>query len=306
MGMHWEIRTGDFGETEEEIRVKSGQERYNIQTTTKFAMDLVEPGVISADGLTIWVKNVLGVGVMQWCSEEEVEVFEASKDPVEAPSHPYQENPGHLGKFLWITGAPGLGKSTVSQLLAREHGFVFYEGDCFMFSRSPFIPADVAEPSMAQFLQKPLRGKALEERQKILAKVFVESDKFLKGEDYDEEIMFAYLENQVNDLKTQRERIGGDWAVASVVHTRRWRDFARKKFGPDLQFVVLDMPLEQQLERVKGRQGDDPETIAMFKALYLKFEPASESEENTVGVRVTVDMTPHDVAQAILREVNKK
>ena len=30
IGMHWEIKTGDFGETEEEIRVKSGQERYNI------------------------------------------------------------------------------------------------------------------------------------------------------------------------------------------------------------------------------------------------------------------------------------
>ena len=129
MGMHWEIKTGDFGETEDEIRVKSGQERYNIQTTTKFGMDLVEPGVISADGLTMWVKTVSGLGVMQWCSEKDEELFEASKDPVEAPSHPYEENPGHLGKFLWITGPPGLGKSTVSQLLAREHGFVFYEGD---------------------------------------------------------------------------------------------------------------------------------------------------------------------------------
>ena len=90
------------------------------------------------------------------------------------------------------------------------------------------------------------------------------------------------------------------------------------------------MELEQQLERIKGRQGDDKETIEMFKvgknknwnkrekfwgwhhkkfffqALYLKFEPASESEENTVGVKVTVDMSPHDVAQAILTEVKKK
>ena len=97
-----------------------------------------------------------------------------------------------------------------------------------MFSRNPFIPADVEQLSMAQFKQKPLRGRSLEERQRILAKVFQESDKFLKGaDDFDEEVMFTYLESQVNDLKTQRERIGGDWAVSSVVHTRRWRDFAR-------------------------------------------------------------------------------
>ena len=43
------------------------------------------------------------------------------------------------------------------------------------------------------------------------------------------------------------------------------RLLSRKKFGPDLEFVVLDMELEQQLERVKGRQGDDKETIEMFK-----------------------------------------
>merc|ERR1712142_559450 len=268
--------------------------------------ELVEPGVVSSDGLTIWVKTMLGVGVLEWCTKEEWKLYESSKEPAEAPSHPYKENPGHLGKFLWITGAPGLGKSTVAQLLAKKHGFVFYEGDCFMASRNPFLPANVEQPTLAQFKQKPLRGTEVQERQKILSKVFVESPKLMAGEKYDEQIMLAYIECLVRDLKTQRARIGGDWAVAGTVQTKKMRDHARKHFGPDLQFIVLDMELEQQVERIRGRHGDNPEIIEMQKKVFLKFEPKRESEENTVAVKITLDMTPDDLANTILREINKQ
>ena len=36
------------------------------------------------------------------------------------------------GKLIWLSGAPGLGKSTSAQILGREHGFVYYEADCFL------------------------------------------------------------------------------------------------------------------------------------------------------------------------------
>ena len=39
----------------------------------------------------------------------------------------------------------------------------------------------------------------------------------------------------------------------------------RAEFGPDLQFVVLDMDLEQQVERVRGRHGDNQEAIQKMK-----------------------------------------
>ena len=55
---------------------------------------------------------------------------------MEAPSHPYKEQPERLGKVLWITGAPGLGKSTSAQLLSRNAGYVYYEADCFYSFRS--------------------------------------------------------------------------------------------------------------------------------------------------------------------------
>ena len=43
-------------------------------------------------------------------------------DPICEPPGPYTTQPGAEGKFLWLTGAPGLGKSTTAQLLARTRG----------------------------------------------------------------------------------------------------------------------------------------------------------------------------------------
>ena len=62
---------------------------------------------------------MVGIGWMEWITAEEEAALEASKDPIDAPSHPYQEQPGKPGKLLWITGPPGLGKSTTAQASSR-------------------------------------------------------------------------------------------------------------------------------------------------------------------------------------------
>ena len=43
-------------------------------------------------------------------------------DPISAPPGPYKVQPRVAGRFLWINGAPGLGKSTTAQTLARNKG----------------------------------------------------------------------------------------------------------------------------------------------------------------------------------------
>ena len=43
-------------------------------------------------------------------------------DPIEAPPGPYKIQPDNQGKLLWITGSPGVGKSTSAQLLGRKKG----------------------------------------------------------------------------------------------------------------------------------------------------------------------------------------
>jgi len=64
------------------------------------------------------------------------------------------------------------------------------------------------------------------------------------------------------------------------------------------------MDLEQQIERIRGRHGDSQEAIDMMKNIYMKFEPKAVDEENTIAVKITADMTPDDVAMAILTEIN--
>ena len=54
-----------------------------------------------------------------------------------------------------------MGKSTTAQLLARKNGFVYYEADCFMALKNPYIALDVDNPSLASQSQKALKGRIL-------------------------------------------------------------------------------------------------------------------------------------------------
>ena len=64
----------------------------------------------------------------------------------------------NLGKILWLSGAPGMGKSTSAQILARENGYVYYEADCFAQMKNPYIPLDKENPSLGSLAQKALKG----------------------------------------------------------------------------------------------------------------------------------------------------
>merc|ERR1719402_1604880 len=121
----------------------------------------MEHGVVNDDGTRVTMKGIMGTSSFVKITEEEEEIL-ADGDPVEAPPGPYKVQPEYQGRILWITGAPGMGKSTAAQLLGRTKGYVYYEGDCFMGGRNPYIPLDVPNPSMAQMGQKFLKGDGIE------------------------------------------------------------------------------------------------------------------------------------------------
>ena len=65
-----------------------------------------------------------------------------------------------IGKFLLCyvnIGPPGAGKSTTAQRMARSHGYVYYEADCFFMFVNPFVDINAEEASLAMAAQKPLK-----------------------------------------------------------------------------------------------------------------------------------------------------
>ena len=52
-----------------------------------------------------------------------------------------------------------MGKSTSAQILARDHGFVYYEADAFGLMKNPFIDVNAPEASLAATTkQRGLKG----------------------------------------------------------------------------------------------------------------------------------------------------
>ena len=92
-----------------------------------------------------------------WISMEDLMEFKETCDPANAPSTSYKMQPENPGKLLWVTGAPGSGKTTSSFMLAKKAGFVYFEADCYMLHANPYVPLDVENPGSAFFKQPPLK-----------------------------------------------------------------------------------------------------------------------------------------------------
>jgi len=300
------VKVGNLGEADPDMVKTTGQEFYNIEFTYNFGNgnDLIELGMISADGLKITMKSMAGVAKLEWVTEEEMAAIEEDGDPIEAPPGPYKVQPDNLGKLLWITGAPGLGKSTSAQLLGRSFGYVYYEADCFGACKNPYIPVDVPNPSMAVMHQKPLKGDGLEERAEAIRKSSTFFFDMMAGKEYDIEMAKEFYGLMSEDIKRERKRIGGDWAIAAVTLSRDLRNHIRSILGPDLVFVVMDMELEDVRKRVATRHSGHEGAVEMLTAINKLCEPATEDEENAVSVMVTNEMTKEDVVNKILELVN--
>ena len=113
-----------------------------------------------------------------------------------------------------------MGKSTSAQLLARKHGYVYYEADCFGHMKNPYIPLDADNPSLAQIHQRTLKGPGMEERRALLRRRREMMSDLMSGKDYDKELLVEFHRHLALDIKREKERIGGDFAVASVLLTK--------------------------------------------------------------------------------------
>ena len=120
-----------------------------------------------------------------------------------------------------MNGAPGMGKSTTAQILARNHGFVYYEADCFGalkvdlcidyalkqdFLQNPYIPLDVDNPSMAQMNQRVLGGPGIEKRRELVQRSQKMWSDLIKGNDYDKDLMNEFYHALALDIASEKKR----------------------------------------------------------------------------------------------------
>jgi len=297
---------GVTGEANEAVVEVTGKKFNDVHIVLyKGMMD--QKGVLSEDGkkVTFWSGITNQLDAYEWMTEEEIEEFNNYGDPADAPTNHYKIQPEYQGKFLFITGAPGLGKSTTGLLLSKIAGYVYYEADCFMNGANPYLPPDSKEPTIDAMKQKPLKGIS-KKREETIADGLVDLLAWLEGGQHDMRKIEEFYKEMCEDLVRERMRMGGDWVVAQAVPTRRIRDMMKKLLGPDVIFVVLRMSSEDQKERVKQRHGDGEEAqgaLEMLTKANKVFEPATEDEEKAVDVLITTEMTREDVVNKILRMV---
>jgi len=260
--------------------------------------------VVSNDGKKLTLYGMShSVDTFEWMSDDEYAELINSGDPCDAYPHEYKIQPENQGKLLWLSGAPGLGKSTSGMLLGRKAGYVYYEADAFIGHTNPYVSTDVEEPTLAMMSQNFLKGVP-QERIDAIADGEHDMLAMMEGKEYDFDSATNWYTFMCKDIAREQKRIGGDFAVAQAVPTRKLRDHIRKELGPNLIFVVMHMNKEDQYERVKARHGDEDSIVEMLAKIHEVFEPAGDDEQNAIHLLVTKDMTRDDVVDKVIRLVN--
>ena len=102
---------------------------------------------------------------------------------------------------------------------------------------------------MAQMTQKVLKGPGAEERKAMLQRTNLWQD-VMAGKDFSTELMLEFYEHLALDIRREKERIGGDFAIATFILKKEARDLIREILGSDLIIVNLNMSREDRRERV--------------------------------------------------------
>merc|ERR1712029_553390 len=109
-----------------------------------------------------------------------------------------------------------------------------------------FTDVNADNPTVASYTAKPLKGIPRDVAKEVLAVPYALA---VTSKEIDEK-MKPFYKFMAEDIARQKERLGGTFAVAHAVATRKSRDFLRKLTGPDLFFIVLDLTPDCLMQRL--------------------------------------------------------
>ena len=121
--------------------------------------------------------------------------------------------------------------------------------------------------------------------------------------DKDGDSMFRpLLKIMCREVAKQHKRLGGDFAVAHLVMSKKSRDFCRAAC-PNVVFITLALTENCQQKRLEGRHAG--QNAKPFQKLFQDFEPAGDEEENAYKVMISEDMTKDDVLHKVLEIIRR-
>ena len=289
------------------IMPKTLQELTGGNIHFNFKLGTGKEGFLSNDGKTILTipKSGASIETIKWVSQEEFQIILDSRENWDQASTFYPIS-SQRGKILFLNGAPGAGKSTASYALAKNHGYVFYEGDCFTKLVNPYVPLDVELDVCDTPLQMPLKNYPME----VVKAVNDDIIAFTTG-DYQikEEVVLRYYEELAKNVKQEWQRIGGqNWVVGRFIPKRSYRE-AITKIIPGCIFVNLTLSSEAQAQRLENRYAHwqthikEKALARLTKGDCLKVDASGADEKNVVDLVITPDLDSNDVVNKILEVV---
>ena len=131
-------------------------------------------------------------------------------------------------------------------------GFVYFEFDCWSRLRNPYIPLDVANPTLHQDLQRNLQGEGRAERLQVIADCNKEYHECRKtgADPSSSQAVRRWVEMNSEDILRERRRIGGDWAIAGCLTHRSTRDTLRRANISVLQSLHTKKLIDCALEKI--------------------------------------------------------
>merc|ERR1712012_505839 len=100
----------------------------------------------------------------------------------------------------------------------------------------------------------------------------------------------------------EKQKIGGDWAVAQAIPTRKIRDVIKKECNAT--FIVLTMSKKYQKQRLSGRHSKGSKIVGFLAALHKSYESVQPDEKDAYEVFITPEMSADDVVDKVLDLIN--